>query len=86
MCERMRGLPTSAWPLTRRLGPAADRGARARAAPRRVARASCVAAVAVRRQPPRRGYDDGVRSYDDGARRRARASRSRALAAADDGR
>ena len=23
MCERMRGLPTSAWPLTRRLGPAA---------------------------------------------------------------
>lgn len=31
MCERTRGLPTSAWPLTRRLGPAADRGARARA-------------------------------------------------------
>ena len=40
MCERTRGLPTSAWPLTRRLGPAADRGARARAAPRRGARAS----------------------------------------------
>lgn len=39
-CERTRGLPTSAWPLTRRLGPAADRGARARAAPRRGARAS----------------------------------------------
>jgi hypothetical protein len=85
MCERTRGLPTSAWPLTRRLGPAADRGARARAAPP-ASWSSCVAAVAVRRQPPRRGYDDGVRSYDDGARRRARASRSRALAAADDGR